>query len=79
MPGLPIVNTHLLAADVDEHALEHLVEIERLAGRVLEVPRELAGRRDSSASVELGVERRCRSRSVPRLAGIHGLACAMPQ
>ena len=43
----------LLIAGVDEHALEHDVEIERFAGRVLEVPRRACRCRRSSASVEL--------------------------
>ena len=42
MPALPIVNTSFCAADVDEHALEDFVEVERLAGNMLEVPRQLA-------------------------------------
>src|SRR4029453_6772169 len=33
----------LLVVGIYEHALEHDVEIERLAGRVLEIPGELAG------------------------------------
>ena len=61
MPALPIVNTQLLVADVDEHALEHLVEVERLAGNVLEVPRQLAVvdvERDGRRRVERRVEDR---------------------
>ncbi len=49
----------LAAAAVDEHALEHDVEIERLARRVLVVPRELARlyvERDGRARVQPGVE-----------------------
>ena len=41
--GLAGAEHRLLAVDVNQHALEDLVEIERLGGRVLEVPRELAG------------------------------------
>ena len=40
--GLADREHELVGADVDEHALEHLVEIERFAGNVLEVPRQLA-------------------------------------
>src|SRR5688572_23518481 len=40
--GLAGVERHFLIADVDEHTLEDLVEIEGLRGRVLVVPRELA-------------------------------------
>ena len=53
MPGLPIVNTQLLVADVDQHALEHFVEIERFARRVLVVPRERAVRRTAAPRCEL--------------------------
>ena len=42
MPGLPIVNRAFSGADVDQHPLEHFVEIERFAGHVLEVPHQLA-------------------------------------
>ena len=67
----------LLVADVDEHTLEDLVEVERLAGDVLREPgeRSVSGR---SASVELVY--RALSKTVrPRLAGTHGLGCATPQ
>ena len=52
MPALPIVNSAFSVADVDEHALEDLVEVQRFAGHVLEVPRQrpVVGR---SATVEL--------------------------
>ena len=56
MPSLPAVKTQVLAAVVDEHALEDVVEIERFAGRVLEVPRQLAGI-DVERERGVGVER----------------------
>ncbi len=42
MPDLPTENTTFCGADVDEDTFEHFVEIERLAGHVLEEPRERA-------------------------------------
>ena len=48
----------LLGTDVDEHLLEDLVEVERLAGRVLVVPRERAvadAQRHRRRGVERGV------------------------
>src|SRR6185295_8993007 len=48
-----------LIADVDEHLLEYFVEIERLTGRVLVVPRERAvvgPERDGGRRVERVVE-----------------------
>ena len=77
MPALPMREDHLLLADVDEHALEHLVEVERLGRDVLVVPGQravLAAERHGGRAVERGV-----LIEVPRLAGIHGLACATPQ
>ena len=50
--GLADREDELLGAEVDEHALEHLVEIERFAGHVLEEPCERASS-GLSASVEL--------------------------
>ena len=41
MPDLPIVNI-TLRPEVDEHALEHLVQVQRFAGNVLVVPGEPA-------------------------------------
>src|SRR5262249_57077922 len=41
-PRLADREDHFLVADVDEHTLEHLVEIERLARRVLIMPGERA-------------------------------------
>ena len=78
MPALPIVNTNFSAADVDEHALEHFVEVERFAGHVLEVPRQLAVV-DVRARPSTPCRAPRRTTVVPRLAGIHGLACATPQ
>ena len=40
--GLADREHELLIADVDEHALEDFVEVERFAGNVLVVPRQLA-------------------------------------
>ena len=51
--GLADREQRLLAADVDQHALVHFVEVERFAGRVLEVPLQACRRSDSSASVVL--------------------------
>ena len=59
--GLAGAERHLLRADVDEHPLEHFVEVERLSGRVLEVPRQLPGvcvQRQRGGRVERLVERR---------------------
>ena len=44
--GLADGKHQLLAAAVDQHALEHFVEIQRFAGHVLEIPGEFADRRD---------------------------------
>ena len=49
----------LLGADVDQHLLEHFVEIERLAGHVLDVPRQRAVL-DAQRHRRRGVERRVR-------------------
>src|SRR6266571_144717 len=61
----------LLVADVDEHAFEHFVEIERFARRVLVVPRErpvLRPDRDRGARIEHVVEvGRAPARAHPRL------------
>ena len=43
----------VLPAGIDEHAFEHDVEVERFAGRVLVVPRQLAGVDDRARRVEL--------------------------
>ncbi len=52
------VERQLAAADIDEHALKDLIQIERFAGHVLEVPGELAGvgfERQRRTGVERGV------------------------
>ena len=68
----------VLVAVVDEHALEDDVEIERFAGRVLKVPGQLAGI-DIERQRRAACRARRRSTDMPRLIGIHGLACAVPQ
>src|SRR5262249_46417046 len=69
--GLADREQRLLAADIDEHALVDLVEVERLAGRMLEVPLERAGvgiQRERRARVERAVERGvAAARGHPRL------------
>ena len=69
--GLADREDQLLAAGVDEHALVHLVEVQRLARRVLEMPRQLAVvdvERDGRGRVERGVEDRvAAARRHPRL------------
>ena len=42
----------LLRTDVDQHPLEHLVEVERFTGRVLVVPRQRCRRSTRSATVD---------------------------
>ena len=54
----------LLAAIVDQDALEYFIQIERFAGSMIEVPRELAGI-DIQSHGRVGVERR----AVARLRG----------
>src|SRR5205823_5330833 len=53
--GLSGVEYHFLIADIDQHALEHLIEVERLRRGELVIPRELAIvgiQRDRRARVE---------------------------
>ncbi len=60
-PGLADREHGFLAAHVDEHALVHLVEIERFTGRMLVVPLQGAAvgiERERAARVQPAVERR---------------------
>jgi hypothetical protein len=64
--GLAYSEKRALAVDVDDNALEDLVEIERLAGRMLVIPIELARigiDRERRARVQRAVERTNRSGS----------------
>ena len=67
---------HLLAAVIDQHALEDFVQIERFAGHVLEIPGEFA-----VVGLQRDVELAYSAAPLPdsRLARIHGLGCATPQ
>ena len=76
-PSLPALKTQFLAAVVHQDALEHFVQIQRLAGSVIEPPLQLAGI-DVERHGRVGVGGRAVA-GLPADARIQGLACATPQ
>ncbi len=67
---MPIVMTVFCCAMIDQHALEDLVEIERLTRRVAVIPLQLAGvgiERDRGAGIERGAVAGAAARPHPGL------------